>query len=198
MKLRTKWKKMLKSKIFRIDGIKWWITWITKTSTGGRRPVPLCPVHDLRMTPVRPYKGFFENATSLKCAEGPHSIKIPRNFGDEKRYVLNRIDAKIFKNMEVINLDDEAVPIAESKVRSEDNKHFVISRLMESKRGLQLVLYAGEKGKHEKTQIFVEPEMRRMDFDRNNLHPSDVFLEVKAKYKDGSSHKIKKGKKNEN
>ena len=66
---------------------------------------------------------------------------------------------------------------------------------MESKRGKQLVIYAGEKGKKEKTQIFVEPEVKRLDFDRNDLHPDEVFLEVKATYKNGTSYKITKSKK---
>jgi hypothetical protein len=121
-------------------------------------------------------------------------MAIPRDFSDERQYVIDRIDAMVFKNMKLLNLDDEAVPIAESKAHSRDDKYFVTSRLMQSKRGLQLVVYAGEKGKPEKTQIFVEPEVRRLEFDRKNLHPNEVFLAVEAIFDDGSSHSIKKRK----
>src|SRR3990172_2751816 len=126
---------MIKDKIHRIDGIKWWIT---SDSTGLRLSMPLCPEHDLRLIPVTPYRGNSWNAIELKCAEGPHMINRPRTFEKEKQYVLDCIDARIFKKMEVINLDDEAVPIAESKVKSKDNKFSVTSKLMKSKRGLQL------------------------------------------------------------
>lgn len=187
---------MEKYNIVRIDKIKWWIT---TDSKGFRLPVPLCPIHNLKMYPVEKdgygiYRETFSELTrNLGCAEG-HIMELPREYKSEKRYVLDRIDSKLFKSMKVLNLDDEALPIAESKISSSNNKYFVTSRLMDSKCGKQLVIYAGEKGKSEKTQIFVEPETKRMDFDRNNLHPDEVFVEVTAKFIDGSTHTIKKEK----
>ena len=65
---------------------------------------------------------------------------------------------------------------------------------MESKRGLQLVVYAGEKGKTKKAQIIIEPEIKRLAFDQQDLNPNDVFIELKATFEDGSSHTIKKAK----
>ena len=190
---------MIDNQIIRIDGIKWWIV---KSTAGNRLPIPLCPIHDLRLRPIPPieYDPFYkkrmvghpEDSRELECAEGLHKIGIPRKFNSEKRYIVDRIDAKVFKGMKVINLDNESVPVAESRVNSKNGKYFVKSQLMESKRGIQLVIYAGEKGKNEKTQIFVEPIVKRLDFDRKDLHPDEVFLEVTAKFNDGSSHAIKK------
>lgn len=180
---------MNENQVVRIDKIKWLIS--------NDSPIPLCPKDDLRMysikkTPYGSYERDFRNVgTSLQCLDN-HIIALPRTYGDEIRYVTDRMNAKAVKNMKVINLDDEAVPIAESKSKSSNDKYFVISRLMKSKRGFQLVIYAGEKGKSEKTQIFVEPEVKRMDFDRNNLHPDEIFIEVIAKFKDGSKHSITK------
>jgi len=88
--------------------------------------------------------------------------------------------------MHFINIDNEATPIAESKVSSKDNRFFVVSRLMESKTGLRLVVYAGEKGKKEKTQIFVEPEIKRLSFDQKDQHPTDVFTKLEAIFSDGT------------
>ena len=93
--------------------------------------------------------------------------------------------------MKFINLDDEAIPIAESKVSSKDNKYFVTAILTESKVGQRLVIYAGEKGKNEKTQIFIEPEIKRLAFDQNDTHPSDVFVVVEGTFKDGTKMSIK-------
>jgi len=185
--------------IVRIDGLKWWMT---QTAAGGRVPVPLCPEHDLRLTPIlgRIYSSYYhqyvddssDNSVSLECAEGPHTLKMPRKYVAEKKYVIDRIDAKIFKGMKTINLDDEAVPIAKEKVKSEDGKFFITTQLMESKRGLQAVIYAGKKGKTQKTQIFVEPEVKRLAFDQKDLHPTDVFLKVEATFDDGTKQSIEK------
>ena len=154
-------------------------------------PIPICPKHNLRMTPVKPYNGYLEDAMSLKCADGDNH-QIPRTISKEKQYVIDKIDARIFKNMKLLNLDDEAIPIAEDKTEIKSGKYFVKTRLINSKRGKQLVIYAGEKGKQEKSQIFVEPEAKRLDFDRNDIHPDEVFVEVTAKFRDGSTHSIKK------
>ena len=187
-------------RIIRIDGLKWWVI----TNNGTRLPVPLCPDHDLRLTPLhrrvlassRGYRDQYDSeVTTLQCAEGPHHLDIPRPYGDEKQYVIDRIDAKIFKGMKTIDLDGELTPIANTHAKNKDDKYFVTAQLMESKRGIQLVVYAGEKGRTKKAQIFIEPEVKRLAFDQNDLHPSDVFVELKAIFDDGSSHEMKAGPK---
>lgn len=187
--------------IVRVDSIKWWIT---KNTAGDRLAVPLCPDHDLRMSTRaegRVFKNgrtrdrYWNEALKLECAEGPHFFDIPREYEKEQKYVYDRIDAQIFKGMKVVDLDGELTPIAKEKLKSEDGKYFVTSQLMQSKRGLQLVVYAGEKGSGEKTQIFVEPKVKRVAFDQKDLNPTDVFTEVKATFTDGSTHTLEKGKK---
>lgn len=184
--------------IVRIDGIKWWIT--NEVGTAKRIPIALCPQHELRMTPIPPrlrytgtnqyYDGPSSDAIKMNCAEGPHEISLPRLYYQEKKYVIDRIDAKIFKGSKALNLDDEALPIAKSKAASLDNKYFITAQLMESKRGLQAVIYAGEKGKTKKSQIFIEPETKKMTFDQNDLNPTSVFLKIEATFDDGSKHSI--------
>jgi hypothetical protein len=123
--------------IIRIDGIKWWIT---QSKAGVRLPVPLCPEHDLRMTSVSPkvynsvsrryFDGSYTDGTSLKCAEGPHITELSRKYNEELQYVIDRIDAKVFKGMKVLNLDDETIPIAKAKATSKDDKYFITAQLM--------------------------------------------------------------------
>ncbi len=161
--------------LIRIDKIKWHI----ERGLRGRRVQPLCPIHSMRL------KGSDYDRV-LMCEDCPKSYQIPRNLENERRYVLNRIDANIFKGMKVLNLDDGAIPLAESK-NSGDDKYFVASVLTVSKTGKRLVVYAGEKGKKEKTQILVEPEIKRLAFDQNNLHPNDVFTKLEATFSDGST-----------
>ncbi|MEX1995693.1 MAG: hypothetical protein WD887_02870 [Candidatus Saccharimonadales bacterium] len=140
----------------------------------------------------RYYNGSPEDGEKLQCAEGPHFFDLPRKFSEEKEYVMNRVDAKIFEGFKVLNLDDEALPLAKDKVKSEDDKFFLTSQIMESKKGIQVVIYAGEKGSSKKTQLFIDPAAKRLSFDHTNLHPSEVFLKIEATFIDGSKSSIVK------
>lgn len=176
-----------------LDKIKWWIT---TSPNGTRSSQPICPDHGLRLRPIKDYfsnqYNYWNDSRSLKCEECEKIHGIPRSYQDEQQYILDKLDAKVFKGFKYINLDDEALPIAEDKVGSKDNKYFVTSRLMQSKTGLRLVVYAGEKGSEKKTQIFVEPEIKRLSFDQKDLHPTEVFAELEATFIDGTRQKMKK------
>ena len=184
-------------KIVRIDGIKWWVSTL---QTGTRVPIPLCPEHDLRLDP-RPERVFnetrgFENkerwtAKKLECAEGPHIISIPREFQEEKNYVINRIDALVFKKMVVLNLDDEAIPVASTIIRK-NSPYWVKAKVTESKSGIRLIVWAGDKSKKNKTQLFIEPELKRLSFDQNDDHPTEIFAKVVATFSENQVTTIEK------
>lgn len=177
---------MLKEGII-IDGIKWVI------GEHPRKAVPLCPKDLIVLDPYpQEHRSEYKN-TNFKCEECQKTYPIPRKCYKEKEFVLRKLDAKVFKKMKFINLDDEAIPIAESKI-PKNSKYFVTSVLTKSKVGLRLIVYAGKKGSAEKTQIFVEPEIRRLAFDQTNLHPTDVFTKVEATFSDGTTSRLKKKK----
>lgn len=170
---------------FTIDGVKWAI---------GQHPpkaVPLCPKDFIELDP-HPDNYVEYISKRLKCEKCGKIYDLPRRVDDEKQYVLKVVSSKTYKGMRFINLDDEALPIADDKKSSRDNKFFVTSRLMKSKTGLRLIVYAGEKGRKEKTQIFVEPEIRRLAFDQSDLHPTDVFTKLEATFSDGTKASQKK------
>lgn len=172
---------------FIIDGIKWVI---------GQHPpkaIPLCP-KDLIELDSYP-SGYEFQDSSLKCEKCGKVHELPREVDDQKIYVLRDINSRTYKTMKFISLDDEAVPIAENKASSKNNKFFVVSRLMESKIGLRLVVYAGKKGGSQKTQVFVEPEIKRVSFDQKDLHPTDVFVSLEATFLDGTKASLKKSDK---
>ncbi len=172
-----------------IDGIKWYI-WIDNNNY--RNAQPLCSKHHLRLEWLKSYSGQpSDERTRLRCEECDSLYQIPRGSKSEIQYVLNKIDAKVFANMKFINLDDEAIPIAEDKV-PKNSEYFVTSLLTKSKVGLRLVVYAGKRGSLRKTQIFVEPEIRRIAFDQKDLHPTDVFTILEATFEDGSKAKLEK------
>lgn len=161
---------------FIIDGVKWVI---------GQHPpkaIPLC-LKDL--IELDSYPGGFEfSDLKLRCLKCGKVYTLPRSVENQKIYVLREVNASTYKTKKFINLDDEAIPIAEDKATSKDKKFFVVSRLMESKVGLRLVVYAGKKGEAQKTEIFVEPEIKRLSFDQKDLHPTDVFTKLEATFCD--------------
>ncbi len=131
--------------LIRLDGVKWWIG-----KSGGRRiPVPLCPRHTLQLTPTG--GAYSDLSQSLECAECDHPYKIPRIYEEEKKYVLDKMNSRLFKQMKTINLDDEAVPLAKGRIEpSSDSPYWIEAKLVESRTGLRLVVYAGEKGRKDK------------------------------------------------
>lgn len=173
----------------RIDKIFWHI----KRPLSTRIPEPLCPIHNLRLSPVYQYgMSHPDDSKILKCEECSHTYPLPRSLSSERKYILDKIDAKRFEKMKVLNLDDEYLPLSEEKLSSDDKKFFVTGRLTKSKVGLRLVIYAGKKGSTEKTQIFVEPELKRLAFDQKDLHPTDVFTKVEATFNDNSKSSFEK------
>ena len=183
---------MAQDQFVTIDKIKWWI-W-TKDDQS-RETLPYCSKHDIRMYPKLAYgERYFSKTKYLQCAECEKWHSIPREYDDEKQYVLDKVESKIIKGIKFINLDDESLPIAKEKISSKDSKYFITSLLTESKTGLRLVVYAGKKGEKKKTQIFVEPGIKRLAFDQKDLHPTDVFTKLEATFSDGTKASQKKKK----
>lgn len=179
----------MSTKTYRVDGILWYL-W---ESTSGRRSVtPICPKHHIRMYPkTSKYVPHKYDSHILTCAECAENTTIARAYGEQETYVIDKIDSKVFKGMSVLNLDDEAIPLLKTNPNINDNKYFVKCVLTESKTGLRLVVYLGEKGKKEKSQIFVEPKLKRLAFDHNDIHPSELLSKLEATFEDGTKHTIK-------
>lgn len=130
----------------------------------------------------------------LRCAECKEDYPIPRDFEDEREYVDRKLKSRELKDIKILNLDDEAIPIAKDKITSKDNKYFVKAVLTESKVGQRLIVYVGERGKKEKTQIFVEPSLKRLAFDQKDTHPSEIFVKLEATFTDGSTSSMQSKK----
>jgi hypothetical protein len=160
---------------------------------------PICPKHNLRLYPsISPHleRGEFgiilQKTQFLFCEDCNKYFELKRDFDRQIRYVVDRIDSKNFKTLKTINLDDEAIPLAEGKNKNKD--YFIVAKLTESKVGQRLVVYAGkkgEKGKEAKSQIFIEPDIKRLSFDHKDLNPNDIFIKFEATFKDGAKWTMK-------
>jgi hypothetical protein len=189
---------MVADKLIRVDGVKWW-----ETMAGTiRTPVPVCPEHHLRLNPVLLYYSAYSagrtvamahsgnKSTQLKCEDDGRIFDLPRTFGEEKQYVLAKIDAQIFAKMPTISLDDELIPVAKKELK--DTDYWILAKVTKSKSGTRLIVWAGSKKDKNKAQLFVEPELQRMSFDQNDDHPTEVFAKVEATFKDGAKTTIEK------
>lgn len=174
-------------KLYKLDGVLW---------SDDVTPEPLCPKHRLEMDAysMEPADKYDPDYDHLRCEECEKDYVIPRDIHAQQTYIRRKLNSFDLKGIKVLNLDDEAIPIVEDKISSVDKKYFVKALLTKSKVGQRLVIYAGEKGKIGKTQIFVEPEIRRLAFDQNDLHPTDVFLKVEAEFADGTKSSFRKKK----
>lgn len=172
--------------LYRFDGVLW---------EGSLVSQPLCPVHKLEMDAYTYDDEAPYTYDHLRCEECQEDYVIPRDIRNEQEYLARKLKSKTYTDVKVINLDDEAIPIAEDKATSRDGKYFVKALLTESKVGQRLVVYAGKRGKKEKAQIFVEPSIKRLAFDQKDTHPSDVFLQLEATFDDGTTASIEKSKK---
>lgn len=172
--------------LYKIDGVLW----------SERAPIkPYCPVHRLEMDPytyeadkplgVRKYN-------HLRCEECEEDYAIPRDIEEQQKYVRRKLEARSMQEYKIMNIDDESIPIAEAKASTKDGRFFVKAILTESRVGQRLVVYAGEKGRKEKTQIFVEPAIKRLAFDQKDTHPSEVFTSLEATFADGTKSTISK------
>lgn len=150
----------------------------------------LCNKNNCR-TPMRIDANHFD-CCYLVCPDCDSEEKFEISYDKVQSDIQAIVRARKYKELQIIDIDGIKTPIAKSKTKSPDDKYFVTAQLMESKRGLQLAVYAGEVGKKDKTQIFIEPDIKRLAFDQTNLNPDAVFIELKATFNDGSSHEIKK------
>ena len=180
------------TKLTIVDGIKWH-EW--RDTNSFRHVSPLCMQHDIRMEPVVLYESVYRNgrkeqksistdkSIELQCNEGDsHKIKIPREYSAEKTYVKNKIDSMVFKQYKVMNLDDSAIPVLKEDIKDKNNPYWIRAKFTESKSGTRLIIWAGNREAKNKTQLFVEPELKRLSFDQNDDHPLDVLAKVEVTF----------------
>jgi hypothetical protein len=182
-----------------IDGVKWHIY---VTTTQSRYAQPLCPQHNMRLQSVQNRQvvgstgrrrwNLDSEATTMTCTDGQHNFELPRQLKDEQRHVINKIDALNFAKMTVINLDDAAIPVAVEELK--DSDHWVKSKVTKSKTGDRLIIWAGNRSMKNKTQLFVEPALKRLSFDHNDDHPTEVFAKVEVTFANGVKSSLHRGK----
>jgi hypothetical protein len=164
-----------------------------------------CPVHrielDLRDKDGDIYAQHAVNASSqyapylFVCPSDSAGFSVPGGLASTaRRRFAAALESLSLRDAEIVDLDGYQVPIAKAKPDKKDDTFWVEARINETKRGKQVVIYAGERGASDKSQIFIDSENEKITFDQNNIHPNDVFTKVVADFKSGKKATLEDGK----
>lgn len=176
---------MEKDKIYFLKE-KYWVV-------NGRTAELLCPNDKTPMREVKdPFRLVIDQSSEVTCPDCNFEYSFNAPFQTVKQDVARLLDAKKYQKMEIIDIDGMGTPILKKKVTTKDGNFFASVQINESKRGPQLVIYAGKKGLKAKSQIFITPETKKMSFDHKDIKPTDIFTKVTAEFDDGSVNEIKR------
>lgn len=184
----------MEDKLYNIDGLLWRVDTLNELAT------PICPKHFLELTfedlsdwgPISDEKKYIDK---IRCEDCEKSVKLPRNLQAEEDYVVSKVRAMDYKDYDIVDIDGTLTPVTKKERATLDNEYFCTTQVRDSKRGPQVVIYAGKKGLKTKSQIFITPEERRLSFDQNDINPADIFARITAEFKDGSKQSIESSEK---
>ncbi len=180
----------MKNKLFR----KFWLCWEFIKSHNvydEDKVVPLCPKDSCRCKMIKDniYHGSILKSYWCRCINPECGFKLTLDTPlEEKWHLLSEIiEWQSYREFEIIDLDGELIPINERK-KVIDGDYWVDARISENKRGeKQLMVLAWSKKNKDKTQLFLDSSKERFWFDQNDTHPSEVFSEVFAIFKNSQS-----------
>lgn len=176
------------NKLYSVDRLLWMVDKYNDVA------IPLCPKDRIKLLSVgnNNYFATDEVIDELECEECGKRIKLNRSLYDEKKYVIEKVLALDRKEYEIIDIDGMQTPVTKKIKIDPNTEYFCTTQIRDSKRGPQLVIYAGKKGSNRKSQIFISEEERRMSFDQNDVNPADLFAKITAEFPDGTKHVIEK------
>lgn len=179
--------------LYSIDGLLWSLDKFNRTA------IPICPKDRMELSYEVNNISWDDERKDINilfCDDCKEKYKLKRSLYDEIEYVVSKVYAMDRKDYDVVDLDGIKTPVTKKIKLNPENGYFCIAQVRDSKRGPQLVIYAGKKGFKEKSQILVMPEERRLSFDQNDINPADIFAKITAEFYDGTKHTIE-GQKNE-
>jgi len=156
-------------------------------------PYAYCPKHRMRLDigdasgrPMSQDTAVISGHSWLMCPTDSEQFPVPNNsFHVLQRRFQAALESANLKDADIVDIDGYQVPIAKATPPTKDSEYWAEVRINNTKRGKQLVVYAGKRGANDKTQIFVDPENDKISFDQNNMHPNEVFTKITAEFDSG-------------
>ncbi len=175
--------------MFEILGDTEGVLWFGRYSD--EEPIPYCKEHRKKLL-----SSYYER--NLICPKDRRQFVLGNSFHTHAEFIRQEIFDTDMKELQVVRIDPDGYQVISKETTEKHPEFWVESKLSNTSKGLQLMVQVGKKdGSGEKVQLFVEPAAERMDFDRggSDIHPSGVFTEVTAVFKNSSTNFEAKKKK---
>ena len=140
------------NKLYSIDKILWSVDKYNGVA------IPLCPKDHIELSGISNGNCIFatdEVIDELECEDCKKRFKLGRSLHDEKKYVVEKVLALDRKEYEIVDIDGIQTPVTKKVKLDPNTEYFCTTQIRDSKRGPQLVIYAGKKGSNRKGQIFI-------------------------------------------
>jgi len=161
----------------------------------GPQVIAYCPEHRIELEVSTYWGNKPQYEASVYKKERIHYFVCP---ADDKEFPILKQDITLMqrrffstlesislKDAEIVSIDGYQIPIAKNKTPEKDEDYWVEARINDTKKGKQLVVYAGKRGESDKAQIFIDTVNDKISFDQNNIHPNDIFVRLTGQFKSG-------------
>lgn len=125
----------------------------------------------------------------LECPRGDESFELKYTLQKYREYVYQVVRDGELEDLQIVRLDNKGSAVLARETNKTNPLYFIESKLSDTKKGLELMIQVGKKDGSKKVQLFVDLPAERMGFDTSDKdrHPSGLFTEVKATFKDSST-----------
>lgn len=186
--------KIITENIYSIGGLLWRIELYSKDQTPADygfwkniKYIPYCwQKHRLKMTS--------RNAREFYCDNCRKNYAMSFTGNDVIDFISKEIESSYLDALDLIDIDGTLTPVKKIKEDNLDDGYYLVGQVSRSSRSTQVVLYAGKKGEHDKCQIFITPEERRLSFDQHDISPQDLLSKITVEFRDGSISTIQSNK----
>jgi hypothetical protein len=144
--------------------------------------IPRCPKAKCNCKLIKSNEQYSRGEYKYKCIKCDFRITLDKDIEKKGIDFLMILESKSFSEAEIINIDGELIKV--QRVMDADDQYWVDVKLSKNKKGdMQLMVLAGSKMQHDKTQLFLDPKNERLTFDQFNDHPRKIFTKVTATFK---------------
>ena len=154
--------------------------------------IPFCPVHRMELRDYNNSPSGFCDDCNKHYAWNEHPDSIAQ-------YLRRKLASKAYQEAEIVTIDGIQTPQlkVKAKIPEENEEYWIEAKLNNSTKGRQLVLYAGEKGRSGKAQIFANIDQEKLSFDHNDRKPEEIFAIVTVQFPSGKKMSIEAPKDND-
>lgn len=172
-----------KERLYLWAGLHWVVNY---DINGNPYYLALCPKQRCNCGLVKSKEKYSIGEYKYSCVKCDFKITLNKSIEEKSDEFEKIFESLRYKDAEIINIDGELIRV--QREEQTDDDYWIDAKISKNKKGdVQLMILAGSRKTKDKTQLFLDPQNERLSFDQNNDHPTKVFSEVVAKFKNSSS-----------